>query len=132
MVTTRAWLSDGSVSSRLRLFNMLPSSWAVCSSKPLSHTAMSPAPTSVTVTVRPKIGTAISTAATHASITHAAYLTARLRMSVVLNGSKGAISLAHTPYYGLCPLSLLDISDLWRYLLAVVSLDAFPFPTLPH
>ena len=46
--------------------------------------AMSPAPTSVTVTVCPKIGTAISTAAAHASRTLAKYLAAWQRIMDVL------------------------------------------------
>src|SRR5829696_4287950 len=82
---TRAWLSGGSVPSGVRLFSVLPSSWAVASSLLRVQLAMSPAPTSATVTVCPKTGTATTTAAAHASTTHAAYLAASLRTSTALN-----------------------------------------------
>src|SRR5215211_1026882 len=85
---TRAWLRGGSVPSGVRLLSELPSSWAVASSLLWVQLAVSPAPTSVTVTVCPKIGTAISTAAAHASSTLDRYLVTRLRIlyvSVILN-----------------------------------------------
>src|SRR5215211_1960472 len=91
---------------------------------------MSPAPTSVTGVVCPKTGTATTTAATHASATHAAYLAAWLRMStalnIVLSMFKGAISLSPYPAHGFrfcCALLPTDASYL-------MSLDECPFPTL--
>src|SRR5215212_8594714 len=66
---------------------------------------MSPVPTSVTGVVCPKTGIATTTAATHASTTHAAYLAAWLRMSTapnpVLNTLKNAISPSPHPAHGL-------------------------------
>src|ERR671910_1463218 len=97
---TRAWLRGGSVPSEVRLLSVLPSSWAVASSLLWVQLAMSPAPTSATVTVCAKTGTATTTAAAHASTTHAAYLAASLRMSTVLNPFKGVISLPPYPAHG--------------------------------
>src|SRR5215213_2696859 len=84
---------------------MLPISWAVCSSWVRSHLAMSPAPINVTVpVVCPKTGRATTTAAAHASTTHAAYLAAWLRISTflntVLNRFKGTISTSPYPAHG--------------------------------
>src|SRR5215207_9188994 len=101
---TRAWLSGGSVPSGVRLFSVIPSSWAVASSLLRVQLAMSPAPTSATVTVCPKTGTATTTAAAHASTTHAAYLAASLRTSTALNPllsmSEDAISPSPCPAHG--------------------------------
>ena len=68
----------------MRLLSELLSSLAVASSLLRVQLAMSPAPTSVTVTVCPKIGTAISSAAAHASSTLARYLGAWPRIMDVL------------------------------------------------
>src|SRR5215212_8267934 len=65
---------------------------------------MSPAPTSVTGGVCPNTGTATTTAAAHASTTHAAYLAAWLRIGTVLNTVlsmfKGSISTSPYPAHG--------------------------------
>src|ERR671913_703500 len=100
MARTRACSGGGRLPSGVRLLSVLPSSCAVSSSLLWVQLAMSPAPTSVTVVVCPKTGTATSTAAAHASTTHAAYLAARLRMSTVLNPFKVVISLPPYPAHG--------------------------------
>src|SRR5215213_3983866 len=64
---------------------MLDNRAAVASSLVLVQLAMSPAPTSVAVAVWPKIGTAKSTAAAHASSTLARYLATRPRTTDVVN-----------------------------------------------
>src|SRR5918993_4940677 len=103
MARTLACSSGGRLPSGVRLLSVLPSSLAVASSLLWVQLAMSPAPTSVTG-VCPKTGTATTTAATHASPTHAAYLAAWLRFSTALNTVlsifKGAISPSPYPAYG--------------------------------
>src|SRR5215204_5429524 len=80
-------------------------SLAVASSPVLVQLAMSPAPTSVTGVVAPRTGIATTTAATHASTTHAAYLAAWLRISAALNPVlstfEGAIFPSPYPAHGL-------------------------------
>src|SRR5215212_9498885 len=104
MAMARASLRNGSVPSGVRLLSVLPSSCAVPSSFVLLQSAMSPAPTSVTGVVCPKTGTATTTAAAHASTTHAAYLAAWLPISTVLNTVlnrfKGTISTSPYPAHG--------------------------------
>src|SRR5215212_2145201 len=107
---------------------MLDNRAAVASSLVLVQSAMSPAPTSVTVTVCPKTGAAISPAVTHEKATNAAYLAKRLCLSAVPNTFKDAITLSPYTAHGLGFVAR-------HYLLTLVnclmSLDEYPFPTLP-
>src|SRR5215203_1172627 len=59
---------------------------------------MAPAPTSVTGVVAPRTGIATTTAATHASTTHAAYLAAWLRIGAALNPVLSTFEGAIFPY----------------------------------
>src|ERR687898_400859 len=132
MARTRACSSGGRLPSGVRLLSVLPSSLAVFSSLLWVQLAMSPAPTSVAVVavVCPKIGTATTTAATHARTTHAAYRAAWLRISttliIVLSMFKGAISLSPSPAHGFRLCCELELSDASYSML----LDECPFPTL--
>src|SRR5215212_8028418 len=105
---------------------MLDNRAAVASSLVLVQSAMSPAPTSVTVC--PKTGAAISTAVTHENATNTAYLAVRLCLSTVLNTFKDAISLPSYPAHGsgfVARYYLLTLST------SLMLLDENPFPTLP-
>src|SRR5215203_1687101 len=76
---------------------------------------MSPAPTSVTGVVCPKTGIATTTAATHASTTHAAYLAAWLRMSTPLNPVLSMFKGTHSLYLSLVGQRKKGIRPLPRY-----------------
>ena len=84
------------------LLSELPSSLAVALSLLRVQLAMSPAPTSLTVTVCPKIGTAISTAAADASSTLARYLGAWPRIMDVLVILNIGLSFPDAPCDDLC------------------------------
>src|SRR5215212_858962 len=115
MAMARAWASGGRLRSGVRLLSVLPSSCAVPSSSEKLQSAMSPAPTSVTGVVCPKTGTATTTAATHASTTHAAYLAAWLRMSTLLNPVLSMFKGTHSLYLSLVGQRKKGISPLPRY-----------------